>query len=423
MRNPTPDQTTAPDRLLRKLTMFDAVVIGLGSMVGAGIFAVVGPAVQIAGSAALLALFPAAAVAYCNAISSAQLASIYPESGGAYVYGRRQLGEFWGYLAGWGFIVGKLASCAAMALTFASYAAPEYMRPLAVGAVTGLTAVNFFGIRKTALLTRIIVAMVLAALATVIVATIFGGEMSAQRLAPAPDWSVYHVLQAAGLWFFAFAGYARIATLGEEVTDPVRTIPRAIPLALGITFAIYVAIVGSTILSVDVGVLAQAASPLATAVEAGRFAALSPIVRIGATIASLGVLLSLIVGISRTVFAMSDNRDLPKVFATVHPRFGVPHRAELAVGTLIIIIVLISDLRTAVGFSSFTVLVYYAITNMAALSLDDSLRFRPRLISIAGLIGCLALAFLLPLESVAGGSIVLLLGIGLYGVMRRMRRV
>jgi basic amino acid/polyamine antiporter, APA family len=421
-QQPVRDQPSAaaPSRLARKLSAFDAVVMGLGAMVGAGIFAVIGPAVAIAGSGALVALLLAALVAFCNATSSAQLAAIHPESGGAYVYGRRRLGAFWGYLAGWGFVVGKLASCTAMALTFASYGAPTLMRPLAVAAVLALTVVNLFGVKKTAQLTRLIVAVVLLALAAVILAVLLGGETSFSRLTAAPDWRPQVILQAAGLWFFAFSGYARLATLGEEVVDPQRTIPRAIPLALGFTLILYLAVALSALLAVDAELLGQVPAPLVTAVEAGRFAGLSPIVRIGATVASLGVLLSLLVGVSRTSFAMAANRDLPAWFASVHPRTRVPHRAELAVGLIVAVLVSLSDLRSAIGFSAFTVLLYYAITNAAALRLEPAERRWPRGLALAGLLGSMLLAFSLPPASVLGGVLVLLIGAALYGG-RRLR--
>ncbi|MGH9271615.1 MAG: APC family permease, partial [Ilumatobacteraceae bacterium] len=166
----------APSRLARRLGTFDAVVIGLGSMIGAGVFAAIGPAARAAGSGLLIGLTIAAAVAFCNATSSAQLAALHPRSGGTYVYGRERLGPFWGYLAGWGFVVGKAASCAAMALTVGAYAWPEARRPIAVGAVVALTAVNYRGIDKTARLTRIIVAVVLAVLAALVVGSLAGGQ-------------------------------------------------------------------------------------------------------------------------------------------------------------------------------------------------------------------------------------------------------
>jgi APA family basic amino acid/polyamine antiporter len=408
----TPDRSTEPSRLARRLGVTDAVVIGLGSMIGAGVFSAIGPAARAAGAGLLLGLMIAAFVAYCNATSSAQLAAIYPESGGTYVYGRERLGRFWGFLAGWGFVIGKLASCAAMALTFATYAAPSFARPLAVAAVAALTTVNYFGVKKTALLTRGIVAFVIASLSVVVAGILFGGEIELARLGPLTAAGPYGILQSAGLLFFAFAGYARLATLGEEVIDPARTIPRAIPIALGLTLLVYAAVLVSALLAVDAAVLAASPAPLAAAVRAGRLAWLSPVVRVGAAVASLGVLLSLIAGVSRTLFAMAANRDLPGYFDAVHPRHRVPHRAELGVGILVAVTVAFADLRSAIGFSSFATLTYYAVTNASALTLEN--RRWPRWLAIAGLLGCMTLAFSLPVASVVGGSLLLAAGAAVF---------
>lgn len=405
-------------RLARRLGTFDAVVVGLGAMIGAGVFAAIGPAVRAAGSGLPWALGLAGLVAYCNATSSAQLAALYPESGGAYVYGGRRLGPLWGFLAGWGFVIGKTASCAAMALTFGQYAAPAVARPLAVAAVVGLTSVNIMGIRKTALLTRVIVAFVLGALAVVVFASLAGGQVDFTRLELSGGLHPYRILQGAGLLFFAFAGYARIATLGEEVIEPRTTIPRAIPLALALTLMVYTAVALSALLVLDSESLARATAPLAAAVEAGRFAWLSPVVRAGATVASLGVLLSLLVGVSRTVFAMAANHDMPGLFAAVHPRRLVPQRAELAVGGGVALVVALVDLRDAIGFSSFAVLLYYAITNASALTLSLAERRWPRWLALVGLAGCAALAVTLPLTAVLPGAS--LFGVG--ALVFRLRR-
>ena len=408
-------------RLARRLRTFDAVVIGLGSMIGAGVFAALAPAARAAGNGLLLGLAIAALVAFCNATSSAQLAALYPQSGGTYVYGRERLGSYWGFLAGWGFVIGKLASCAAMAMTFGSYLAPSLARPLAAGAVVALTAVNYAGIEKTALLTRLIVAAVLAALAVVVAAIWLGGAAAPARLWPPVDAGPRGVLQAGGFLFFAFAGYARIATLGEEVADPERTIPRAIPLALGIALVVYAAVAVSALAGAGAERLASSSAPLATAVEAGRLAQLSWVVRAGAAVASLGVLLSLIAGVSRTTFAMASRGDLPRFLDAVHPRHRVPHRAELLVGALVAIAAVTADLRAAIGFSSFTVLGYYAIANASAWTLGKSERRWPRPIAAAGLIGCAVLAFTLPLSSVVAGTCVLAAGSIAWWVRQGMR--
>ena len=396
--------------LHRRLGTPDAVVIGLGSMIGAGVFVVFGPAAASAGPGLLIALAAAATVAYCNATSSARLASLYPQSGGTYVYGRERLGPFWGYLAGWSFVVGKLASCAAMALTVGLYVWPAHAHAVAVGAVVALTAVNYRGIGKSALATRVIVAVVLAVLAGVVAAVMISGRADPARVT-LTGGSPTGVLQAAGLLFFAFAGYARIATLGEEVRDPARTIPRAIGIALTITFAVY-AVLAVTLMAILGPGLATATAPLADAVRAAGAGGLEPVVRIGAAVAALGSLLSLILGVSRTGLAMARDGHLPAALAAVHPRYRVPHRAEVAVGVVVATVAAVADVRSAIGFSSFAVLVYYAIANAAAATL------RGRLVPALGLAGCVVLAACLPIGAVLAGSGVLILGALVYGAGR-----
>ncbi|AJF69912.1 APC family permease [Streptomyces vietnamensis] len=400
--------------LRRSLGLFDAVVIGLGSMIGAGIFVALGAATDAAGSGAglLWALGLAAVVAYCNATASARLAARYPASGGTYVYGRERLGSFWGYLAGWAFVAGKTASCAAMALTVGAYVWPEQAHAVAVAAVVALTAVNYTGVQKSALLTRVIVALVLAVLACV-VAVSFGAG-GAEVTAVGEELTTGGVLQAAGLLFFAFAGYARIATLGEEVRDPARTIPRAVPLALGITLAVYGLVAVSVLTVLGPAALASSPAPLADAARAADAGWLVPLVTVGAAVAALGSLLSLILGVSRTTLAMARDAYLPTALSAVHPRFRVPHRAELAVGAVVAAVAATVDVRGAIGFSSFGVLVYYGIANASAWTLGG----RARLLSALGLAGCATLAFALPLGSVLAGSGVVAAGVVAWSISR-----
>jgi basic amino acid/polyamine antiporter, APA family len=389
-------------------------------MIGAGIFAALAPAAEAAGSGILVALVAAGVVAYCNATSSAQLAALYPESGGTYVYGSKQLGELWGFLAGWGFVVGKVASCAAIALTFGNYVEPDLARPLAIGAVITLTTVNYFGIEKTSLLTRLLVTVVLLALVAVVIAALSGGEADGSRLTPlAGDGGLRGILEAAGLLFFAFAGYARIATLGEEVRDPQRSIPRAILIALAITLAIYATVATAVLAVLGADQLADAEAPLISAVQAGDLDWLTPVVRIGAVMGSLGVLLSLLVGVSRTTFAMASSRHLPAWLAAVHPRHNIPHHAEIAVGLVVVVLVSALDLRNAIGFSSFAVLIYYTITNASAFTLSEADRRSPRGLTVLGMAGCITLAFSLPAGSVLAGSALMAAGVLLFTLFFR----
>lgn len=417
---PSPADTPDSSHLQRRLGVADSVVIGLGAMIGAGIFAALGPAAAAAHGGLLIALAVAAVIAYCNATSSARLAALYPESGGTYVYGRERLGPFWGYLAGWGFVVGKTASCAAMALTVGTYAWPGHEHAVAVAAVLAITGVNYVGVQKSAMLARIIVTVVLAVLALVVTLCLTGASGWQSPFATDGAMTFAGVVQAAGLLFFAFAGYARIATLGEEVRDPKRTIPRAIPIALAITLAVYAVVAAAVLAALGPEGLAAATDPLAQAVQAAGFGQFEVIVRIGAVVAALGSLLSLVLGVSRTSFAMARDGYLPRVLAQVHPRFGVPHRAELVVGVVVAIIAATADVREVIGFSSFAVLAYYLIANASAWTLSPL----PitRVVPVIGAFGCVLLAVFLPAASVAAGVGVLMIGVIGYVVRRSVTK-
>jgi APA family basic amino acid/polyamine antiporter len=411
--------------LARRLNTVDAVVIGLGSMIGAGVFAAFTPAAQAAGSGLLIGLLVAAVVAYCNATASAQLAAEYPISGGTYVYGRERLGPWPGFLAGWGFVIGKTASSAAMALTFAAYAAPAgWERPVAIAAVILLAAVNYRGVTRTAALTRIIVVAVLAVLAIVVAACWGSGAADPLRLVDggllSHGW--YGILQSAGLLFFAFAGYARIATMGEEVINPRKTIPRAIVIALGIAVAVYAIIAVSILAVLGPGGIAGTPAPLAAAVGAGSWNWASPIVRSGAALAALGALLALIAGLGRTSLAMAREADLPRWLAAVHPRFKVPHRAELVLAAVICLIISVADLRGAIGFSSFGVLIYYLVANLAAYTQTGDHRRYPKVLQAAGAVACVVLVATLPVGSVIAGLVMFAAGILYRGVRLRLGR-
>lgn len=409
-------------QLHRRLGVVDATSIGLGSMLGAGVFVVFAPAAGLAGNYLVLAVLLAGAVAYCNAVASAELAARYPASGGTYVYGRERLGEWPGFLAGWGFVTGKTASCAAMALTFGYYVAPAYAVPIAIGAVAALTVVNLFGITRTALLTKVLLGVVVATLVFVAAAAIVGPHPSGNPAVTAAGGGIGGVLPAAGLMFFAFAGYARIATLGEEVRDPAKTIPRAILAALAGAFTIYLALALLLLNHLPGGQLAASKAPLLDAVVNSQLSAGAPLVQAGAAAASLGALLALITGVGRTTLAMARERDLPAPLARVGGKHTVPFVAELAVAAAVVILLVTTDVMTVVGFSSFGVLIYYAVANAAAYTLEEHPGYAPKWLNVAGFFSCLILAFTLPPVSVLGMAAVLAAGVAGRFLALRFRR-
>ena len=432
--------------LERRLGLSDAVVVGLGAMVGAGVFVAFAPAAARAGSLVWVSLAVAAVVAVCNALSSARLAAQFPSAGGTYVYGRELLGPLPGFLAGWGFVVGKTASCAAMALTAGLYLWPGHAGLVAAAAVLALTILSVLGVQRTAAASKALVGIVLAVLAVFVAMAWVTGPASAGPVAspPAVDgeaWParVLGVLGGAGFCFFAFAGYARIATLGEEVREPARTIPRAVVVAITVVIGVYAAVLAATVHLLGVGGVAASAAPVLDAAaqiggaggggagdggesgggESGGGGVLASVVRIAAGIAALGALLGGVLGVSRTAMAMARDRHLPAPLAAVHPTTRTPYVAELCVGVLVAAIVLVADVRQAIGFSSFAVLIYYLVANAAALRLDRRHRRLPAWVPVLGAIGCVVVAGSLPWQSVIGGVVVFVVGGAVYAVTRR----
>lgn len=422
--------------LARTLGLREAVGVGLGAMLGAGVFVVWAPAAAAAGPWLLVALVIAGAVAVCNPWSSTALAVRYPSAGGTYVYGRERLGDLPGYLAGWCFVVGKLASCAAMAMTIGVYAAPDRERWAAAAAVVLVVGLNLAGVQRSARVSGVLAASVLSVLAALVVAVVLasvGGAGAAsgdgvetvftvERLtAAAHGVSPFEVLQAAGLIFFAFAGYARIATLAEEVVQPQRTIPRAVTLTVGVVLVAYGVVALLTLGVLGAERLARSTAPLAEVarVVAGQGGVW--LLGAAAIVAALAALLNLLLGVSRTTMAMARGGHLPGALARVGGSRGVPYVAELLAGGIVLAVVLAADLRGAIGFSSFGVLLYYAVANASALTLRGDWRWAAT-VPVVGLAGCLVLALSLPLPSVLGGAAVVGIGLLGYGVTAPRRR-
>ena len=418
--------------LQRHLGVGGATLVGLSAMIGAGVFYVWAPAAQAAGSGLLIALLLAATLATLNALSSTQLAMAYPVSGGAYAFGRATLGPTWGFAAGWMFLAGKTASAGALALIMGSYLWPEHARTVAVAAVVLLAAVNAAGIRSTARVSTVVVVVVLGGLAAVIAAGVAavvagagagaGGAVpgSVLSLDTLTDAGAPGLLQAAGLLFFCFAGYARMATLGEEVRDPRCTLPRAIFTALGVALALYFTIAVLLVAVLGPERLAASASPIADLLAAvGAGLPGEVLVRVVATVACLGSLMGILAGLSRTGLAMARERDLPGPLGRIATRTGAPVVAEASMALVAIVGIVLLDPARLVGFSACTVLVYYAIAHLAALRQPASERWLPRALPVVGLAGCLVLAVTLPWPSVVGAAVWLLLGLLLRGIRLR----
>jgi APA family basic amino acid/polyamine antiporter len=431
--------SSSPKYLVRELGTFGAVMMGLGSIVGTGVFVSIGIAAGVAGPAVVIAVAVGALVATFNGLSSAQLAANHPVSGGTYEYGYEFLLPVFGFTAGWMFLIAKSASAATAALGFSGYLlgalgldAVLWLVPLALAGVAALTAVVYTGIRRSNVTNIAIVSVTLVTLALFVVAgsplALSEGSAHFAGLFDAPDGGggLRAVLYASALMFVAYTGYGRIATLGEEVREPRTTIPRAIIVTLVVTMVLYVAVAVVGVGAVGADVLAAAtderAAPLEVAAEFFGTPGVSQVVALGAITAMLGVLLNLVLGLSRVLLAMGRRADMPRVFGRLDATGTTPGPAVLMMGGVIAALTLIGDVRTTWSFSAFTVLVYYAITNLAALYIPASGRLFPKWVSVAGLVCCTSLAFFVEPLFWGVGLGLIALGLVWHAVARRQRR-
>lgn len=399
----------SPAAMKRQIGLVGAVYMGLGAIVGSGVFVSIGIAAEAAGPAVLLAIALAALVAACNGLSSASLAARHPQSGGTYEYGYHWLNPTLGFIAGWTFLCAKSASAATAALGFAGYflglagGDAELSRPLAVLAVVAIVSLTMLGAKRSSIVNIVIVSITLSAL---VMFVLFGVSTAVRRgsdhltpfFAPADEGSpLAGLFEATALMFVAYTGYGRVATLGEEIVDPRRNIPRAIVITLAIALMVYLA-VGLTAVSAigaeRLGATQGArAAPLEVAARAFPARFLPQVVAAGAVTAMLGVLLNLVLGLSRVLLAMARRGDMPSVFARLRQGDGSPTAAIAGVGVAIVGLACLGDVKATWSFSAFSVLIYYAITNLTALQLKKDERLTPRWVAWLGLLSCLLLAF------------------------------
>lgn len=430
-------EASAGPALRRDVGLAGAVLLGLGSMVGTGVFVSVGIAAGVAGPAIIAATLLAALIAAANGLASAQLAAAHPVSGGSYEYGYRWLSPALGFTAGWMFMLAKSASAATAALGLSGYLLdlvgigvgwPHTL--VAVGATMGVTAFVAGGIGRSNFGNAVVVGLALTGLVLLVFAAlprVVGAGAGAFRpLLPDGDaGGVPALLHGAALMFVAYTGYGRIATLGEEVHEPRRVIPRAIIATMVVVTLLYLAVAAAGLGVLGAEAFGEAAERTAAPLEAVAAELNLPlmvdIIAVAAVAAMAGVLLNLILGLSRVLLAMARRGDAPRRLSHIHAGQASPRAAVWTCGVLVALLAAVGDVRTTWSFSAFTVLVYYAITNLAALRLPPAQRLFPRWIPAAGLIGCLGLAFWVEREVWMAGLLLLGIGLGGHLVVRRMR--
>ncbi len=398
--------------LKRVLGLHDAVGVGLGAIIGAGIFVVTGVAAGVAGTSFLVGLIIAGVVASFNGLSSAQLAAVYPQSGGTYEYGYRVLTPWLGFSAGWMFILSKLSAAGIVAIGFGSYFYQliPFFTPIqySVGAVVLLTIANLWGVQKAGIINMSIVLVTLMALVYFVFSGV--GSISSQNFQPFAPFGMRGIAESAAILFFAFTGYARIATLAEEVVEPKKTIPRAVIITILTAIVLYAAVSLVAVGVIGAESMSRSTSPLQLAALSMKTPAIETVITLGASTAMLGVLLSQILGISRMLLAMGRRNDLPSFLNSIHNKTHVPHIGIIITGIFILLITLLGSFEFVVRAATFTILLYYSITNMAALKQPSGEQLYGKYISVLGLLGCLAMSVSLPITVIVSGLVLLLVG-------------
>lgn len=419
--------------LARVVGVGGAVMMGLGSILGTGVFVSLGIAAGVADAGVVLAVALAALVATANGLSSAQLAAAHPVSGGTYEYGHRFIHPAAGFGAGWMFLAAKSASAATAALGCAGYLLhtlaigdDEVLRVgIALAIVLALTALVAGGVRRSNVANFAIVTLTLLVLVGFVVlgwsSVDAPRELDVASIFEAA--STTELLHATALMFVAYTGYGRIATLGEEVRDPAKTIPRAIIVTLVLSMLLYVGVAVTAVAVVGAESFAasteSAAAPLEVVARSFTRPGFARVVAVGAITAMVGVLLNLLLGLSRVLLAMARRKEMPTTFDHVSPKHSSPTHAVWGVGAIIAALVLVGDVKLTWSFSAFTVLLYYGITNWAALRLPKEARRYPRAIAVAGLVSCFGLAFFVSWQIWIVGTAVLGAGFLLRAALAR----
>lgn len=399
-----------------RLGLWGATALGVASMLGAGVFIVFAPAADLAGGQLVISVLIAGVVAALNARSMMQLSQRTDDPGGAYVYGRKHLNKTFGFLAGWAFVVGKIGSAASVALVIGNYAFESNPKLIALLAVMLMTLVNLLGINRTAL-----GATILAGITVSFLFLLLFSSQSDVQFEPIAitEPNLVGTLQGSALIFFAFAGYARVATLGSEVKNPRKTIPKAIFLALSFTLVLYLALAST--LKANLGpALESSIAPVADLANLSTPWVPSGVVLLVAAASALGSLLALLAGIARTAAAMGKDGELPGYLAARSSRTNVPYRAEFVVSFAIILLVLVGDVVWTIGISSFAVLIYYAVANLAAFK-DLQASAGQKFFSLFGLLVCLVLCAMVPINSLLVGSIGLAVGLLLRAGLKALK--
>ena len=375
----------------RTLTLKSSIYLGLSSMIGAGLFNNIAPTAKISSYSSILGLLLASTLAIANASSSAQLSSLFPKTGGTYLYANQVLGKPYAVAAGTVFVIGKTISCVAIALTVGNYLSPLYGKEVGVVLCLLVFLLSFFGIHKTAEIAKWFVWIIIGLLLFYTISIISTPNVNLS-IPVFENVLVDNILLSASIWFFAFTGYSRLATFGEEIKNPREIIPTAIFTGLGVTILLYFVVTWLTLSIISPKFIMNSNTPLLVAMDVSRFSEFSFLIVFASSIAMVSVFLALMPGISRIYVALSRDKVLPKAFSKIHNKFNSAYFSEGFVLISVVVGIYSFDVVRSIKLSSFFILLYYAITNLCVIKLKKDDRIYSLAIAFYGLASCLIFA-------------------------------
>ena len=420
----------AGPRLKRTLGLFDSVMINLGAIIGAGIFVVIGIAVDRAGPSIIVSLLLGAAIAVLTGLSFSEIALHVTKEGGVYEFAKETIGSFPGFMSGWTWNIGNIILVSAVLISMGSYINALFGTHIAVYyfAIPGLvlfTAINMLGMRNSAKTIRWLVFVNIAALLIFVAAGSFffkAGNFSAFM----PN-GISGTLAGTAIIFFAFTGFSRIATVAGEVKDPKRNVSRAILISIVASTILYLAVAAVAVGMLNYVSLGHSASPLSSAISIIGSPALDIAIALGGVAATAGVAFTGILGVSRVYFAMGRDNKLPRTFGRLN-RFATPGNAILLTSLMTAMFILFVNFGLIVRLADAGVLVAYGIINIAAFRMStkkkgsDFIRSRYfPVIPVLGLISVATLVAYLGYETILITALILVAGAAFYTLWNRGR--
>ncbi len=415
------------ESLKREINLLTLTIYGVGIIVGAGIYALIGKAAGLAGNSVWMSFLFGAILASFTAMSYAELSSMFPKSASEYHYIKNAFqSKIFGNIMCWAEIFVDLIACSTIVLAFAGYFSGFFNTPVILVSIFLLifiTLINFSGIKGSM---KIVVIHTVVEVGGLIAIIILGlGSLGSVDYFEMP-MGIGGVFSGAALIFFAFLGFEDIVNVAEETKSPRKTVPKAVIISLIISTLMYVLVTLSVVSMSDWESLSRSEAPLAYALHDRFGLDVSNVISVVALFATAGTALVFAIAGSRMIYGLSEAGEIPRIFSRVNPKTRTPQVAIIAAAVISIIFVLLGDIKLVAGITNFFAFVVFILVNLSAIVLRYRKAGMKRefksplnigkfpLLPFFGLLACFLMIYSLEIKSVLIG--LLIFGVGIVGL-------